>query len=422
MRVGSASDGHQEDSERRNGIVPLRVLLIGARLCRNLGGPSMLVTTRSVFNQVLAHPEYTFLSPTREDLALSKTYNIHILPPIRTRELIVAALAKAWLGLSVGSQDVRKVINAYAEANIVVDILGIMFADSLRRNTFLSRGLEGLHLLVAKLFRKPVVKYTADLGPFEAKWNRFFAKLYLQHTVDLVLARSDTTKRRLEDLGVTTPAYVCPDTAFLLESETFSLTDDLTQEVAEGPVVGLSVSHMAVRQSAEPEQYYERMARLADHIIESTGAKVVLIPNERPVDPSLDDEHVSKDVQRRMASGHRVLLVSGAYTAQQIKGIIGYCDIVVAARYHTIVASLSQGIPVLAVGWHAKYAAVLGLVGQDRYLCSVDSLEEKDLHEMFDALWKSRESIRGEIEAALPEIRRAILACGEQVGLLLSDR
>lgn len=402
--------------------MPLRVLLVGARLCRNLGGPSMLVTTRGVLDQFLLDPEYVFLSPTSEDLALSETYDISVHPAIRTRDLVVGALAKAWLGLSVGSQGVRKVIDAYAEADIVIDIWGIMFADSLRKNTFLSRGLEGLHFLVAKLLRKPVVKYTADLGPFEAKWNRFFAKLYLQHTVDLILARSDTTKVRLENLGVTTPAHVCPDTAFLLEPETIALADDLVQEGLEGPVVGFSVSHMAVRQSEDPGQYLERMARLADHIVESTEAKIVLIPNERSADPALDDEHVAKDIQGRMAFGDRASILSGTYTAQQLKGIIGRCDVVVAARYHTIVASLSQGIPVLAIGWHAKYAAVLGLVGQGRFLCSVDALEEKDLYERFDALWMSGEDIRGQIEAALPEIRGAILACGEQVGRLLSDR
>lgn len=402
--------------------MPLRVLLVGARLCRNLGGPSMLVTARSVLDQFLSDPEYVFLSPTSEDLALSETYDITIVPAIRTRNLIVGALAKAWLGLPVGSHGVRKVIDAYAEADIVIDIWGIMFSDSLRKNSFVARGLEGLHFLVAKIFRKPVVKYTADLGPFEAKWNRFFAKLYLQHTVDLILARSDTTKVRLENLGVRTPAHVCPDTAFLLEPETIAFDEDLVPEGIEGPVVGFSVSHMAIRQSQDPEQYLEGMGKLADHVVESTGAKIVLVPNERSTDPALDDERVARDIQGRMAFGHRTSVLSETYTAQQLKGIIGYCDVVVAARYHTIVASLSQGIPVLAIGWHAKYAAVLGLVGQGQYLCSVNSLDDKDLHRRFDALWESRENIRSEIEAALPEIRKAILVCGEQVGLLLSER
>lgn len=402
--------------------MPVKVLLIGARLCRNLGGPSLLVSTMHVLDRFLPGLEYTLISPTSEDLPLAETYHVAVVPAISRKELLLAALAKAGLRISSDSPTVRQVIDAYAEADIVVDIWGIMFADPLRSDALISRAAEGIHLLVGKIFRKPVVKYTADLGPFEARWNRLFAKLYLQYSVDLILARSDATRDRLRDLGVTTPTYVCPDTAFFLEPQMTSVAEDLLKQKAHEPLIGFSVSHMAVRQSNYPERYLGAMAELADHAAEGIGAKILLIPNELSEDIALDDEHVAKEVQSRMARKDRAQILSSEYTAQQLKAIIGSCDLVVAARYHTIVASLSQGIPVLALGWHAKYAGLLGLVGQESYVCSISSLDQDELKTKFDALWQSHEAIGPEILAALPGIRQTILAGGEKVSLLLSRK
>ena len=400
----------------------VRVLLLGARLCRNFGGPSLLATTVGVLDTVLEDATYTFVSPTSEDLPLGGAYGVHVIVDQSRKRLGPAAMAKALLGLSMGSQETRELVSTYAEADIVVDIWGIGFADSVGSDTFTARALEGVRLALGKLFGKPVVKYTADLGPFESRWNRFFAKLYLQHAVELILARSDATRQRLDRLGVTTPIRVCPDTAFLLESHMTPLAEDLSRQKVDCPLVGLSVSHMAARQSDSPEAYLESMAGLADHIVSSIGAKIVLIPNELSPDTAFDDAHVAKEVWNRMTGKAQVAVVEGEYTAQQLKGIIQHCHVVVAARYHTIVASLSQGIPVLAIGWHAKYPGVMGLVGQQEYLCSAKSLQLDDLKHKFDDLWQSRDRARRAINGALPGIHEAILRGGEEVRLLLNRK
>lgn len=407
-------------SSAKERSIPLKILMIGPRLCRNLGGPSLLPTTMRVIDKFLQDTEYTYISPTPEDLPLAEAYGVSIIPLVSSygRRLVPASLVKAVLGLSVGPQDVRDVIDAFLETDLVVDIRGIAFADTLGKNTFIGRIAKNGHMLVAKMFGKPVVKYTTDLGPFETRWNRFFTKLYLQYAVDVILARSETTRRGLDELGITTPTLVCPDTAFLLEPHTTEFAEELSRQKADGPVVGFSVSHMAVRQSGDPEGYLDSMARLGDYVVENIGARIVLVPNEFSDDIAYDDVHVAKEVRNRMTRQDQAVIVLDDYTAQQLKGIIGQFDVLVAARYHSIVASLSLGIPVLAVGWHHKYDAVLRLVGQERYLCSIRSLKLDHLKEKFDDLWRSRDRISQEINVALPGIREAILKGGEEVRFL----
>lgn len=400
----------------------VRILLIGARICRNLGGPSLLVTTMKVLDRFFHDAEYTFISPTSEDLPFAETYSIRIIPQASPKRLALPAFLRAFLGISAGPRDVRQMLSSFAQADIIIDIWGICFSDLVGSNTFRVSAFQGFHFLLGKLFKKPVVKYTADLGPFKSKWNRFFAKLYLEHAVDLILARSNSTREELAELGVTTPVGICPDTAFLSASCTSELARDLRKQRIQAPIIGLSVSHMASRQSRDPEIYVRSMTELADYAVESTGAQIILIGNEFSSDKLLDDGHIAEEILENMMRKDKALIAPREHTAQQLKGIIRECDVVIAARYHSIIASLSQGIPVLAVSWHCKYSGVLGLFGLERYVCSVKSLTlEEDLKDRFDQLWRSRNYIAGAISSAIAQIREAIFEGGNQVSLLLAS-
>lgn len=399
----------------------VKLLLIGAPLSRNLGGPSLLLTTRRVLDKVFSGTQCTFISPLAEDLSLGEAYNMEIITSAPMKELILAALAKRLLRITVGSPAVRRVVRAYFESDLVVDIWGIGFSDTISRSTFRSSVLSGGRFLVGKILGKPVVKYTADLGPFESRWNRFFSRWYFNHSVDLILARSETTRQRLLQLGVKTPVKVCPDTAFLLPAEPSLFSDELgKRKQREQPIVGFSVSHMAARQSGDSERYIEQVARLADHAVSTIGAAIVFIPNELSPIESTDDVHFSQRVVDAMeCRDEAVIAPTAELTARQLKGVVGQCDAVVAARYHTIVAALSQAVPVLAIGWHAKYAGVMGLVGQEDFVCQVGSMTLDELRAKFDALWHSRQAIRDQVRAALPRIEQHIWEGAQEVAHLM---
>lgn len=397
-----------------------KVLLIGPRLCRNLGGPSLLPTTMQVIDKFIQGSQYTFITPTPEDLQFAQTYNLTIISVTNLRKLLLAALIKSIFGISVGTSEIRQAVEAFAGADIVIQYYGIWFADSLGTNTLWRRFSDSVHFFVGKLFRKPVVKYTADLGPFEAKWNRFFARLSLQYATDLILARNELSRHRLIEIGVTTPTIVCPDTAFLLDSRTSLLAEHLSHHTA--PLVGFSISHQAAHQSGHPDNYLSAMAKLADYIAESIGAKIILIPNEISDKPELDDRYYTKEMWNRMQRQSQAIIVLDEYAAPELKGLVSKCDVVVASRYHTIIASLSQAIPVLVVGWHDKYYGAMELVGQTKYVCSALSLNTDELKERFNDLWQSRFTIKQEIQASLPKIHHDILKGGEAVSDLYRQK
>ena len=198
-----------------------KIALIGARLAMNFGGPSLLVSTTIVLNTVFSDAVYTLLVPAasyESDRVIAPRYGVKVTPFYIKKWTPLSALFRRCTGVLVGPVAVKETIRVLAEADVIIDIWGIIFADSIGSNMFSNRMFEGFRFVLGKILGKPVIKYTADLGPFNKKWNRIFARLYLGRFVDLILARSETSCQCVKLLGVNRPIIVVPDAAFLLPS------------------------------------------------------------------------------------------------------------------------------------------------------------------------------------------------------------
>ena len=398
-----------------------KILLIGARISGNFGGPSVLCSTIEVLNRFIPDAEFTLLSPAPiSDYNFSEIYGIKIVP--RPHGLFSTLQFLLWAFLNKYNLDISPLLNskisktleAYKSADIIIDIWGIIFADAIG-GYFVSRAFGELHLLIGKLLNKPVIKYTADMGPFRRRWNRLFAKFYL-NKIDLILARGEITRKCLIELGITTPIHVCPDTAFLLKSSpNQKINAAISKEKLKNKViVGISVSNTVARKERDTNNYSITMSKTVDHLIKNLNAFVILIPND--IFPNThDDVYVAKKIYKRIEEKEAVMLITEEYPATELKGVISECDILIGARYHSIVAALSLCIPIIAIAWHHKYHQVMGLVGQEKYVCSIEFLSFIELKTMIDSLWKDRKKIRTEIASYIPFIKESVLSGGKIV-------
>src|SRR5690606_22797023 len=103
-----------------------------------------------------------------------------------------------------------------------------------------------------------------------------------------------------------------------------------------------------------------------------------------------------------------VVAMTGVYTADDIKGAIANCDLVIGSRFHALIAALSQGIPAAALGWSHKYAELLQSFGLQRFVVSHEQLGEADVGCIIEELMGNREALRLQIVDRLPEIQRQV--------------
>lgn len=394
-----------------------KIALIGARLATNLGGPSLLVATRMALSKVFPEAEYILFVPVRDferDRKLASRYGVTVAPFLLPKYSSLLALIRRWTGVLPGRIPGSDTIKALAEADIIIDIWGIGFSDNLTSDTFRRCISEGLRFLPLRLLGKPVVKYTAAFGPFKYRWNKFFGRLYLGHLVDLILARDEISRQDLISLGIRTPILLVPDTAFLLPATGSEHSQKYAAWRGERTLIGLSVSYQARKRTVGKTGFVEIMTRFVGHLIKKYESRVVIIPNEISK-TARDDVRIAREIKDRVGNDDCDILDAELLTAQEIKGVINECDVVVATRYHTIVASLSLGIPLLAIGWHHKYEEVLDLFGQKENLCNIKELSLEKLVERYETLWKNREEVAREIESYYPEIEERIRGGAEEV-------
>ncbi|GAF84814.1 unnamed protein product, partial [marine sediment metagenome] len=98
-----------------------------------------------------------------------------------------------------------------------------------------------------------------------------------------------------------------------------------------------------------------------------------------------------------------VKLLQGEYLADELKGIIGSCDMFLGCHLHPTIASTSMGIPTTVIASSDKYHRLIGkTMGQKAYIVDTRNCPPHELltqiKARIDSLWANREAIKQELE------------------------
>ncbi len=131
-----------------------------------------------------------------------------------------------------------------------------------------------------------------------------------------------------------------------------------------GPIVGI-VPNMRVYERSEGTEranvYIRLLADVARFVRTRLTAVPLLLPHEvRPGDgAACDDRFLCRAIQECAGGPDAAPALTDVATAAELKAIIGRCDMLVASRYHSIIAALSHRVVPVALGWSHKYAELL---------------------------------------------------------------
>ena len=381
----------------------LKVVIFGARLNSNLGGPSLYVGTEKAIGSFEKDAQISYFTTAQEltnDRNIQHLYGVEVLP-LDENLLTIGGLFFRLFKFFPFPQ-FRQSHTALREADVIIDIWGIMFTDLLGKNTFINRFREGLRLLLGRIYRVPLIKGTAALGPFNMKWNRRLASFYLGRCVNHVMTRDEESYNAVNRIGVKKGVSLTGDTAFLLPSEDRPpvFIDESRENVL------ISVSQQAFRRAKNEESYLKTISGFIDHVIDEYSATVTLLPNAVVAEDN--DLKIAEKVKNLVASEGCVVVDPTLLSAMQIKGVVSQSSVVVASRYHTVIAALSLQKPTISIGWHYKYRGVLGLFGMEEWDLPVENLTLDSLKNTFDQLWSQRNDLSKAIGLRLPQIKEDI--------------
>ena len=224
---------------------------------------------------------------------------------------------------------------------------------------------------MAKLLRKRVMLYANGVGPLKRRLGRFMTKRIVNR-VDLITLREALSMEELIVCGVTKPrTVVTADPVFTLDG----IAKEKALEVlhaenipTDAPIIGVSV-----REWKKSVGFTEQLAQLCDHISETYGARILLIPMQYPQDLAISGAIAAKMKQP-------AFILRQKWPPEALLGVMGLMEIVISMRLHALIYAAVQSVPMLGIVYDPKIQYYLQALDMP---CAGDVREEAlDLNSM----------------------------------------
>lgn len=266
---------------------------------------------------------------------------------------------------------------------------------------------------------KPYATLPSSMGPFKSWLTRRVAKLVLNR-LDLLALRDEVSYDYICSLQLTKPQILlASDLAFLCDPAPKERVEEIIQlegiTKSNKPFVGFCPSRapaeafafcQSMSEENRLENYVKIMAQVIDYITEKFDATICLISHHD------GDVKLCQRIYEAVIHKQRVAYLRREYFADELKGIIGSCDMFLGFLMHSTIASTSMSVPTITIAYADKFYRLIGkTMGQEKYIIDIRDKEPEEflteIKMMIDSLWANREKVRQELieKAKVPQER-----------------
>ena len=300
-------------------------------------------------------------------------------------------------------------IQEYFNADVIINTGGDVLTEDYGSLSYLS---YVINLLFGILLNKPVVLYAESIGPFKKTLNKLIGRFIFNKMV-LITLREEISREYLKELDINKPPiYVTADSAFLLKPAPHQLIKGimLNEGIDENnrPLIGMSVSKIIARygfldlkdNEGKYNKYIDLMSKVIDYLIDNLNATIIFVPHV------MEDRTVADDIINLVKNKHKCISIKKEYTVEELKGIIGECDLFIGARMHATIASTSMSVPTISIAYSHKTHGIIGkMLGQEMYVLDIRNLDYNVLILKIDDAWRNKEKIKRNLESKMDDIK-----------------
>ena len=372
-----------------------RVLILAGDADGNLGDHAILMATCAALRAARPGVEISVVSDQ----------------PLRCRHDFEAA------AIPRGAKGFLRLLAAARRSDLVLCGGGGLFQDD---DSLVKMPYWALRTMLARLLARRVVGYSLGVGPLQAGFSRFCARLAFacMERISVRDARAQGVAQPLASLLVD----IVPDPALSLAPagraearaclEAAGLVDDGRPLIGVAPrrwcpsrrrlvpqklraTLGLRDDHGGV----EGRRLVAVLASALDELVERHGAKIVFLPTYRLQHEA--DDRVADEVSRALRTGPATVLRLD--DAALYKAVCAELSLLVAGRMHPAILAAAAGTPVLPLAYNPKFAGLFALLGREEHVVQVaDPVGAADpiaLAGLAERAWRAGPVERARIEA-----------------------
>ena len=375
----------------------MKVLITGLCLQGNKGGPAIALSLKNQIERQTGKMNFIFSVPHGSDYPLERAwairYGVNELENYTIKDILPPFCFRAF---PRGIKRFYKWFKVFLSVDAVVEMSAISYVGPPIQSTirtFLSGRLH--YFLLAWFTRKPFFAWTQSMGPFSSKPVRFFACMDLKRQ-PIVFCRGVETLSAVNKMLPGKDARSYPDVAVTLDYSTDwgkNYLNRLWPSINQEKMITLSPSSVihgkTIHNNNEISQHIEDVVGII-HNLEKRGYHLLMVPHTvRPNKPYpiVCDLALCKLIKQKVGDCGNLKIVLEDLCPKEIKSIISCAHIHIGARFHSIVAALSTGVPCIAQSWHHKYRDIMRMYGMEKYVHeSVVDTSSKNLIKLVEDL------------------------------------
>ena len=347
-----------------------------------------------------------------------------------------------YFGLSLSCLVNHHLLKELLRADIILIFIQDTFSDNGRLVSIIDHTIE---IMSAYLLNRKIMIWNSSIGPLRNSFRQRIGR-YLFNKSKAITVREKLSLTYLQESGIDKEKlFLCPDTVFLLNPSSQShIKRILSSEnipLAGRPLIGICVgrempigdhgrANLSVKtirtiyrileyclpdalsyallkyagrvnsRSSGQQQKKECFAQIADYLVEKLNANVVfvshiIVPKRDNQVDIRDEREEAQAVFELVKRKHKMQVLKGVYTAEEIKGIVSQFDLLIGMRMHICVAAVSEFVPTVAIIYNYKFHGMMEFVGQGEWVC--DKMSKEEIIEKVDNIWKNKERIRHEL-------------------------
>jgi colanic acid/amylovoran biosynthesis protein len=162
--------------------------------------------------------------------------------------------------------------------------------------------------------------------------------------------------------------------------------------------------------------YEAAVARAVSYFLDNYGGSAVFIPQVWGPLPSQDDRLPARRIRQQLEHyPGQVHLVEEPLSPELLKAVYGRMDLFIGTRMHSNIFALSEGVPVIAIGYQHKTQGIARSLGLEEWVMDISQINEKKLSELISKLYGQSASLRKQLQVQIPAIVEQSRTAGQIV-------
>lgn len=263
------------------------------------------------------------------------------------------------------------------------------------------------HIFLAQAIGKKVYILPNSFGPLKGPFVKWMVRNALKNC-KLVTTREKQSQKVVKDeLKLDIQCY--PDLAFFLEN---GRIDDKLFECKlnirkERKIVAITMRPYRFPNSEEPEKDYIKFQNeLRDFIgwLYEKSYMPLIIEHTFAITTHENDGDCIRDVINGLDKEKYRILSDRSMNCRQLKSVYGKCDYIVGTRFHSLIFSLSNSVPGIAISYDGyKSIGIMSDMKLGNYVIDIGNVTSDTLKKKFNDVIKNEDVIKNNISKYIKE-------------------